>query len=234
MQQKQALNRSSKKFKKLSERERIYDQIDYLRSVMLRKMITYIKVHDVETCLNSLFVLSGAQVSLEELCSRLSISKASVVKFADQLIHEMLRKLRFPEYGVYQNYMIQKYAKLMVSDREREQRYKERVNRLRRQQECYGNQYGFTTKYPDRSEYDRPRARLSRSREREFEREFESRRSSEFYKERYRDYNREYDQYRTDMPMPHYRERDYYDRERTNERDLYYSSSRYEPYRQNN
>ena len=68
---------------------------------MLRKMITYIKVHDVETCLNSLFVLSAAQISLEELCGRLSISKAAVVKFADQLIHEMLRKLRFPEFVVY-------------------------------------------------------------------------------------------------------------------------------------
>ena len=53
------------KIKRLSEKERLHDQLDYLRSVMIRKMITYIKVHDVETCLNALFVLSGAQVSLE-------------------------------------------------------------------------------------------------------------------------------------------------------------------------
>lgn len=68
---------------------------------MTHKMISYVKVHDVETCLNALFVLSGAQISLEQLCARLGVGKGMVVNYADALICEIMKKLKFPDYSIY-------------------------------------------------------------------------------------------------------------------------------------
>ena len=85
-------------------------------------MIDYIKVDDIETCLNALFVLSGTQVSLEQLCEILSISKGQVIKYADQMIVEMIKKLKLPEYSTYQTYRMERFARHLWQDWHQEKR----------------------------------------------------------------------------------------------------------------
>ena len=85
-------------------------------------MVNYIKVEDIETCLNALFVLSGTQVSLEQLCEILSIDKALVIKFADQMIVEIIKKLKLPEYSTYETYRMERFARHLWEDWHREKR----------------------------------------------------------------------------------------------------------------
>ena len=67
-------------------------------------MIRYMRVHDQETCLNALYVLTSSSESLEELLIKMTLTKDQIVIFAQNLIQELLTSGKYPTLEKYIKY----------------------------------------------------------------------------------------------------------------------------------
>jgi len=59
---------------------------------MRQKLLNYLKIHDMETALNVLFVLSDERQNLPQICHRMTIDKELFVQMAFLSIQLILKK----------------------------------------------------------------------------------------------------------------------------------------------
>ena len=75
------------------------------------------KIYDMETALNALFVLSEENQNLPQICQRMTIDKTLFVHMAYLTLQEILRKQFYPAIATYRDYDIRSRAQDEVNKR---------------------------------------------------------------------------------------------------------------------